>query len=176
VEWKEKEDIFAGITWCRCHEVASWEALNLHLREESRRDEERRIGERKQTVGAGMTLEREHLRALAEEGFDLASVHFPQVNGSGCVRVLTNFYSAPVPVGSGSASQGALGVRGDLAPRTLRGEARPLFRPTAEDPEPGALPGCADEEARSFGGLDPVGAMAGPRDAGRRASIVFGRC
>jgi hypothetical protein len=80
-------------------QVASWEALNLHLREESRRDEERRIGERKQTVGAGMTLEREHLRALAEEGFDLASVHFPQVNGSGCVRVLTNFYSAPVPVG-----------------------------------------------------------------------------
>jgi len=51
-------------------QVANWEALNIHLREESRRDEERRIGERKQTVGAGMTLEREHLRALAEEGFD----------------------------------------------------------------------------------------------------------
>jgi transposase len=80
-------------------QVANWEALNLHLRKESRRDEERRIGERRQTVGAGMTVEREHLRALAEEGFDLASVHFPQVNGSGCVRVLTNFYSAPVPVG-----------------------------------------------------------------------------
>src|SRR5580704_5194109 len=80
-------------------QVASWEALNLHLREESRRDEERWIGERSQTVGAGMTVEREHLRGLAEEGFDLASVHFPQVNGSGCVRVLTNFYSAPVPVG-----------------------------------------------------------------------------
>ena len=48
-------------------QVANWEALNLHLREESRRDEERRIGERSQTVGAGMTVEREHLRALAEE-------------------------------------------------------------------------------------------------------------
>jgi len=36
-------------------EVANWEALNLHLREQSRRDEERRIGERSQTVGAGMT-------------------------------------------------------------------------------------------------------------------------
>jgi hypothetical protein len=80
-------------------QVANWEALNLHLREESRRDEERWIGERSQSVGAGMTVEREHLRGLAEEGFDLASVHFPQVNGSGCVRVLTNFYSAPVPVG-----------------------------------------------------------------------------
>jgi transposase len=80
-------------------QVASWEALNLHLLEESRRDEERWIGERSQTVGAGMTVEREHLRALAKEGFDLAAVHFPQVNGSGCVQVLTNFYSAPVPVG-----------------------------------------------------------------------------
>jgi hypothetical protein len=80
-------------------QVASWEALNLHLREESRRDEECWIGERSQSVGAGMVLEREHLRALAEEGFDLAAVHFPEVNGSGCVRVLTNFYSVPVPVG-----------------------------------------------------------------------------
>jgi hypothetical protein len=79
--------------------VASWEALNLHLLEESRRDEQRWIGERSQTVGVGMTMEREHLRALAEEGFDLAAVHFPQVNGSGCVKVLTNFYSVPVPVG-----------------------------------------------------------------------------
>jgi transposase len=80
-------------------EVASWEALDQLLLAGSRQDEQRWIGERSQTVGAGMTLEREHLRALAEEGFDLASVHFPQVNGSGCVRVLTNFYSAPVPVG-----------------------------------------------------------------------------
>jgi hypothetical protein len=46
-----------------------------------------------------MTVERERLRALAEEGFDLAAVHFPHVNGSGCVQVLTNFYSVPVPVG-----------------------------------------------------------------------------
>jgi hypothetical protein len=57
------------------------------------------IGERAQTVGAGMNLEREHLRALAEEGFDLAAIHFPHVNASGCVKVLTNFYSVPLPVG-----------------------------------------------------------------------------
>jgi hypothetical protein len=30
---------------------------------------------------------------------DLAAVHFPYVNASGCVRVLTNFYSVPLPVG-----------------------------------------------------------------------------
>jgi transposase len=80
-------------------QVASWEALNLFLLEASRKDEQRLIGERTQTVGAGMNLEREHLRALAEEGFDLAAVHFPHVNASGCVKVLTNFYSVPLPVG-----------------------------------------------------------------------------
>src|SRR5947207_6985183 len=79
--------------------VASWEALNLFLLEASRNDEQRLIGERTQTVGAGMNLEREHLRALAEEGFDLAAIHFPHVNASGCVKVLTNFYSVPLPVG-----------------------------------------------------------------------------
>jgi hypothetical protein len=46
-----------------------------------------------------MHIEREHLRSLAEEGFDLAAMHFPHVNASGCVRVLTNFYSVPLPVG-----------------------------------------------------------------------------
>ena len=79
---------------------ASWEALNIYLLEECRKDEQRLIGERKQTVGAGMNLEREHLRVLAEEGFDLAAVHFPHVNSSGCAKVLTNFYSVPLPVGA----------------------------------------------------------------------------
>src|ERR1035437_3801857 len=40
------------------------------------------------------------LLPLAEEGFDLASLHFPQINASGCARALTNFYSAPLPVGT----------------------------------------------------------------------------
>ena len=80
-------------------QVASWEALNFFLLEASRSDEQRLIGERAQTVGAGMNLEREHLCALAEEGFDLAAIHFPHVNASGCVKVLTNFYSVPLPVG-----------------------------------------------------------------------------
>jgi hypothetical protein len=80
-------------------EVANWEALDQLLLAGSRQDEQRWIGDRSQSVGAGMTLEREHLRALAEEGFDLAGVHFPQVNASSCVRVLTNFYSTPLPVG-----------------------------------------------------------------------------
>ena len=80
-------------------QVASWEELNVLLLEASKKDEQPMIGERTQTVGAGMHTEREHLRTLAEEGFDLAAVHFPHVNTSGCVRVLTNFYSVPLPVG-----------------------------------------------------------------------------
>ena len=47
-----------------------------------------------------MLAEREHLLPLAAEGFDLAALHFPQVNQSGCVKVLTNFYSTPLPVGT----------------------------------------------------------------------------
>ena len=79
--------------------VGSWEELNRFLLEESKRDEQRIIGDRSQTVGAGMCLEREHLLPLAEEGFDLADTSFPTVNGSRCARVLTNFYSVPAPVG-----------------------------------------------------------------------------
>jgi transposase len=78
--------------------VASWEALDALLLGSSKEDEQRIIGERMQTVGAGMSLEQEHLKEL-REGFDLAAVHFPHVNGSGCVKVLTNFYSVPLPVG-----------------------------------------------------------------------------
>jgi hypothetical protein len=80
-------------------QVASWEALNVFLLDESRQDEQRWIGDRSQTVGVGMNMEREHLQALPEEGFDLAAIHFPHVNANGCVKVLTNFYSVPVPVG-----------------------------------------------------------------------------
>jgi transposase len=80
-------------------QVGCWEELNALLRKAAQEDEQRIIAGRTQTVGAGMNLEREHLRALAAEDFDLAAVSFPEVNGSGCVKVLTNFYSVPLPVG-----------------------------------------------------------------------------
>src|SRR5271169_598836 len=77
--------------------------------------------------------------------------------------------------GGGSASQGALGVRGDLAPGTVCGPTRTLFQPTTEGTELGALPGGADEEARSFGGFDTVGAVAGTRAlAGELRSFLGG--
>jgi transposase len=74
--------------------------LNELLREASQQDEQRRVGDRSLSVGAAMTMEREHLLPLAQEGFDLAAVRFPTVNHSGCVKVLTNFYSVPVAAGT----------------------------------------------------------------------------
>ncbi len=51
-----------------------------------------------QTMGARMSLEQKHLKKLKED-FDLAAIHFPHLNSSDCVKVLTNFYSVPLPVG-----------------------------------------------------------------------------
>lgn len=68
--------------------------------EQALKDDERRvISGRAQSIGEAMHIEREHLLPLVEEGFDLAAVHFPVVNASGMVRVLTNFYSVPLPAG-----------------------------------------------------------------------------
>jgi len=75
------------------------EELNRLLQAASDEEQSRVIDGRSQTIGAAMLDEREHLLPLATEGFDLAVPHFPQVNQSGCVKVLTNFYSTPLPVG-----------------------------------------------------------------------------
>jgi transposase len=74
--------------------------LNQLLLEACQEDEQRVIAGRVQTIGAAMASEREHLRPLAVEGFDLAAISFPLVNSSGCVNVLTNFYSTPLPAGT----------------------------------------------------------------------------
>jgi transposase len=80
--------------------VRNLEELNRLLESGADQEQGRLITGRSQTIGALMLAEREHLLPLADEGFDLAAVHFPQVNQSGCVRVLTNFYSTPLPVGT----------------------------------------------------------------------------
>jgi hypothetical protein len=81
-------------------ETCDLEQLNKRLRESSREEEPRVIAGRSQSIGSGMAVEREHLRPLAEEGFDLAAVSFPVVNSSGTVNVLTNFYSTPLAPGT----------------------------------------------------------------------------
>ena len=75
------------------------EELNQQLIQASKEDEKRVIQGRSQSIGSAMIQEREHLLPLAGEGFPVAAIHFPRVNASGCVKVLTNFYSAPLPVG-----------------------------------------------------------------------------
>ena len=74
--------------------VRDLEELNLLLAAASKEEENRVVDGRAQAIGAAMLIEREHLLPLAPEGFDLASLHSPEIDGSGCARVLTNFYSA----------------------------------------------------------------------------------
>jgi hypothetical protein len=80
--------------------VRNLEELNLLLAAGSQEEESRVIAGHTQSIGTAMIAEREHLLPLAVEGFDLASLHFPDINASGCARALTNFYSAPLPVGT----------------------------------------------------------------------------
>jgi hypothetical protein len=74
--------------------------LNRQLLIGCQHDERRVIAGREQMVGVAMVIEREHLLPLATEGADLAQTSFPTVNGLGCVKVLTNTYSAPLPAGA----------------------------------------------------------------------------
>ena len=80
--------------------VRNLEELNQLLASASEEDQKRVIHGRSQSIGALMLIEREQLLPLATEGFDLAALHFPHVNQSGCVKVLTNYYSTPLAAGT----------------------------------------------------------------------------
>ena len=80
--------------------MGSLAELNTRLLQAAIADERRVLSGRTQSIGEALQLEREHLLPLACEGFDLAGVHFPQVDARACAKVLTNFYSVPAPVGS----------------------------------------------------------------------------
>jgi hypothetical protein len=64
-------------------QVRNLKELNLLLEVGAREDDQRVIAGRDQAIGVAMLSERAHLLPLIEEGFDLASVHFPTVNASG---------------------------------------------------------------------------------------------
>jgi transposase len=85
--------------WTPVPQARDLEDLNAQLLAGSREDQARRIGERVQTVGEGMALERERLLPLTEPGFGLVETSFPQMDGNGRAKVRLNWYSAPVPVG-----------------------------------------------------------------------------
>jgi transposase len=86
--------------WVPIPQAPDLAALNAQLLAGCEADQHRTIAGRAQPIGALMELERPHLLPLATEGFDLAEVSFPTVDGLGCVRVRTNFYSVPVRAGT----------------------------------------------------------------------------
>ena len=86
--------------WVPVPEAADLADMNRQLLAGCQHDERRVIAGREQTVGAGMVIERDQLLPLATEGADLAQSSFPTVNGLGCVKVLTNTYSVPLPAGA----------------------------------------------------------------------------
>jgi transposase len=73
--------------------------LNAQLLTACHEDERRQIAGRGESVGASMIAERAHLLPLTEQGFELAELTFPCVDGLGCVRVKTNLYSVPAAPG-----------------------------------------------------------------------------
>jgi transposase len=74
--------------------------LNQKLLDDCRSDENRVLSGRTESVGVALLTEKEHLRPLLAEDFDLAEVIFPLIDQSGCARVRTNFYSVPLRSGS----------------------------------------------------------------------------
>lgn len=81
-------------------QVANLDELNQLLLDGCHADEQRKIAGKPHTVGEAMRMEREHLLSSPTEGFDLAETSFPIVDGKGCVKVRTNFYSTPLRPGT----------------------------------------------------------------------------
>jgi hypothetical protein len=97
---EEEVGYFRRNHWVPIPKARDVEELNAQLLEGCRQDQQRRIAGHEQCVGIAMGVEQEHLLPLAEEGFDLAEVSYPTVDGMGRVKVRTNFYSAPVCPGT----------------------------------------------------------------------------
>jgi hypothetical protein len=74
--------------------------LNAKLLDDCHHDESRIIAGRTESVGTLLLTEKQHLRPLPVESFELAEVSFPKVDQAGCARVLTNFYSVPLKAGT----------------------------------------------------------------------------
>jgi transposase len=92
--------------WVPVPEAADIVEWNRQLSQDCQQDEQRLIGGREQTVGAGMVIEREHLLALASEGADMAQTSFPTVNGLGCLKVFDQHLLGAVASGYAGARQG----------------------------------------------------------------------
>src|SRR4029077_8009041 len=77
-------------------EAGDLAGLNSLLLEKCRASQKHTISGRTMTIAAAMEQERPHLLPLAVEAFALEDVLYPVVDGKGCVRVKTNWYSTPL--------------------------------------------------------------------------------
>jgi transposase len=73
--------------------------LNEQLLAFCLQDQHRQIGSRTESVGLAMVKEHPYLLPLANEGFQLAEERWSMVDGKGCVKARTNFYSTPARAG-----------------------------------------------------------------------------
>jgi transposase len=102
----EKGGVEGELGWYRRNflvpvpEAGNLAGLNALLLDKCRVSQQHTISGRTMTIEAGMAQERPHLLPLAEERFALEDILFPVVDGKGCVRVKTNWYSTPVNAGA----------------------------------------------------------------------------
>jgi len=101
----EKGGVEGELGWYRRNflvpvpEAGDLAGLNMLLLDKCLASQQHTISGRAMTVGAAMEQERPHLLPLAEESFALEEVLYPVVDGKGCVRVKTNWYSTPLDAG-----------------------------------------------------------------------------
>ena len=101
----EKGGVEGELGWYRRNflvpvpEAGDLAKLNALLLDKCRSSQQHTISGRTMTIAAAMTQERPHLLPLAKERFALEEILYPVVDGKGCVRVKTNWYSTPLDAG-----------------------------------------------------------------------------
>jgi transposase len=101
----EKGGVEGELGWYRRNflvpvpEAGNLAELNALLLDKCRASQQHTIGGRSMTIAVAMERERPHLLPLAGERFALEEILFPVVDGKGCVRVKTNWYSTPLDAG-----------------------------------------------------------------------------
>jgi transposase len=141
-------------------EVRDLAELNDRLLDACRSDESRMIGQRTETAGAVLLLERNHLLPMADEGFDLAEISFPVVDNKGCVLVRTNHYSTSLKPGTrAEAKLHSAYIEVWHEGKSVARHER-CYQPEAANPRSGTLSRAAEPQTRSLCRVDATGAMA----------------
>lgn len=101
----EKGGVEGELGWYRRNflvpipEAADLASLNEQLLAKCIESQKHTVSGHAMSIGEGMDWERPYLLPLAEEGFELEETLYPVVDGKGCVRVKTNWYSTPLEPG-----------------------------------------------------------------------------